>query len=468
MMKIMGMLPPTEETIATIANAAAGTPGADDWQVELLHDNEAQLYLIGQQVESQRTVTNERAVVTLYNDHTPGSQTSESPEAEIDFTSGLPTVRGFSTLTLLASDLDDGQLSTRLADGVTAASLTDNPPFGLPEAPAGGYPRVAALDPLLANDPEAALDDVRARLTRAVSNWGNVRLSSAELFATRSSRLLRNSRNLAAASRSTQIFLDFVLIAEVDGREAEFHAELTRRRISDLMVESTVDSYATYARHLLMATPPSTHCGPVILTGDALLNLFSPVIFHASGQAAFMKLSRFKPGESVTVAPPGGDRLTLFSDALCPFGVKTAAFDGEGLPGKRVTLIEDGVFMRNWAGTRYATYLGIPPSGDFANLTIEPGQWEMDELRSANGGPIYEIMSLSLMNPDPVSGDFTVEIKLGYRHDATGTHPIKGGSVSGNIFAALADARFSSQTYSDGYYYGPAGIRFGNLTISGD
>jgi len=36
----------------------------------------------------------------------------------------------------------------------------------------------------------------------------------------------------------------------------------------------------------------------------------------------------------------------------------------------------------------------------------------------------------------------------------------------GNIFAALGDARFSAESYSDGVYLGPAGIRFGGLKIT--
>jgi predicted Zn-dependent protease len=448
----------SDRGLETIADTLIHTPGADDWQVDLLQDSEAQLYVIGNRVESRRSVTNDRAVVTIYNDHPPAAQPDSGPM----------TARGFTTRTLLAGQLDQEQVQATLSDGVTMAALTDNPPFGLPPASARNYPSVLTQDPLLANGPEAALEDGLERVTRAVSNFGNVRLSSAELFTTRTSRSLRNSRNLTAASQSTRVFLDFVLIAEENGQEAEFHAELTRRRLSDLMIESTVDSYATYARHLLLAGPPNTHRGPVVLSGDALLSFFAPVIFHASGQAVFTKISRFKRGESVTEEDPGGDRLTLMSDALRPYGVRTFAFDGEGLPGAQVTLIQDGVFVQPWAGMRYATYLGIPPTGDLGNLTIQPGRWEMDELRSVSGGPVYEIVAFSFMRPDPVSGDFTVEIKLGYRHDTTGTHPIKGGSLSGNVFAALAGAHFSSQTYSDGNYFGPAAIRFANLTISGE
>jgi predicted Zn-dependent protease len=451
-------VPETSLTTENVAAALAATPGADDWQVELLHDDEAQLYLIGNQVESQRTVTNERALVTIYNDHAP----AHGPAGN----SGLS--RGFTTLTLLASDLAEGRLAARLGEGVTMARLTDNPPFGLPDASLGGYPEVVTLDPQLASDPETALLDALARVRGAVDNWGNVRLSSVELYATRSSRSLRNSRGLASTGKGTRVFLDFVLIAQEEGKEAEFHAELTRRRVSDLMIESAIDSYAAYARHLLLARTPATHSGPVILTGDALLGFFEPIIFHASGEAAFTNVSRFKTGNIVTNAEPSGDRLTVASDATRPWGIKTAAFDGEGSPGQRVTLIQDGVFVQHWAGMRYATYLGIPPTGEFANLTIAPGRWPLDELRSTSGEPIYEIVAFSFLNPDPISGDFTVEIKLGYRHDATGSHPIKGGSLSGNVFTAFSRAQLSAQTYSDGWYFGPAAIRFADLTISGD
>jgi predicted Zn-dependent protease len=348
------------------------------------------------------------------------------------------------------------------------ARLTDNPPVSLADASFGEYPEVETLDPQLAGDPEAALQDALARVRGAVSNWANVRLSSVELFATRIKRSLRNSRGLASTGQGTRVFLDFVLIAQEEGKEAEFHAELTRRRVSDLMIESAIDSYAAYARHLLLARAPATHSGPVILTGDALLGFFEPIIFHASGEAAFAKVSRFKTGNIVTDVEPSGDRLTVVSDATRPWGIKTAEFDGEGLPGRRVTLIQDGEFVQHWAGMRYATYLGIPPTGEFANLTIAPGQWPLDELRSTSGEPIYEIVAFSWLNPDPISGDFTVEIKLGYRHDATGSHPIKGGSLSGNVFTAFSRAQLSAQTYSDGWYFGPAAIRFADLTISGE
>ena len=439
-----------------VSPSLAATPGADDWTVETIHDEEAQVYLIRDGLEAVRVVSNDRAQVSLCNDHAPADG------------SGGTNVRGSTSLTLLGDDVADQQrLESRLRDAVISASLTSNPPYPFATAPAGGYPEPLVRDPLLTGDVTTALEDTMLRLRTAAENWGTVSLASGEIYATRRRRALRNSRGIEVATHETSVFLDFVLIAREGDREAEFHAEMSRRRLSDLMIESAVDAYATFARHAVTAQLPGNHEGPVILSGNALTNFFQPVIMHASAQAAYQKFSRFTPGEVITPTDPRGDRLTLLSDALRPWGTNSHAFDSEGLPGTRVALIEDGVFTRYWAGSRYASYLGIEPTGAFGNLTVQPGTWGLDVLRSAAEGPVYEIVEFAFLDPDSISGDFTVEIRLGYRHDASGSTPIKGGTLTGNVFAALADARLSASVYSDGNYHGPAAIRFGSLRISG-
>ncbi len=450
-------------TPEALGAALAATPGAHDWQVDTLEEEDTQVYLIGDRVEERRAVTNERARVIVYNDH--ASAAGDVGEQ----------ARGIAALTLLTSDTADRErLAERLTEAVAMARLTDNQPFDLPGMPASGFPLVQTVDPALEQDTVAALDATMARAQAFLSRWGSVRLSSAELFATRSRRAFRNSRGLTGYTTGTRVFFDFVLIARKDGREAEFHAEIQRRRLADLEVEGTLAAYATFALHALHATMPATHRGPVILSGEALSSLLTPsslqsgpLVYHTSAEAAYQQLSRLAAGQPFTGEPPRGDRLTVISDGTRPWGVNTAPFSADGLPAARMVLIEDGIFRRPWADARYGAYTGIVPTGGFANLTILPGLWPLGALRSASDGPVYEIASFSWMNPDRVSGDFVAEIKLGYRHDAHGTTPIKGGSLSGNVFTAMADVRLASETYSDGNYYGPAAMRFGELTIAG-
>ena len=452
-----------------LTDALAATPGADDWQCTLLREDEAQLYLIGARVEEQRHVTSMRAVVALYNDHPPANGDAES------------TTRGATSLTIASGELDDpARLAARLNEGVAMARLTDNPPFALPTAPIGGFPSVRIVDETMAHDLPGALAAIRAELEQAVAGQPDVRLSSAEIYATRATTALRNSRGLSGRYEGTRVFLDLALLARAGDQESEFHAALSRRRVEDLQIARTITAYATYARDALRAAPPATHHGPVILSGDALGvssspgmggfgGFFAPLVFQTSGQAAFQKLACCAPGEFITGEEPRGDRLTAHSDALRPWGSNTAPFDENGVAAGATPLIEEGVLRRYWTDIRSAAWLGVePPTGAFAGLSLAPGQWTLEDLRSVADGPVYEIVSFSLMLPDPITGDFVAEIRLGYRHDATGVHPIKGGSLSGNLFTAFQDARLSATTFSDGSYFGPMSIRFGALSIAGE
>ena len=445
------------EMARAVMDALNDMPEADAWQATTITEEQTQLYVIGEQVESQRAVRDARVEVVLHNIHEPHAPDAAGP------------VSGSSSVTLLATDAaDNATLYARLSYAATIASLTDNQPYALPGVPSSDFPAVQTSDPALAGDMRAAVAETMDHLRAAVASWSSVRLSSAELYATRAQRSLRNSRGLAGQSQGTRVFLDFVVIAHEGDKEAEFHAELERRRLSDLMIEGTVDAYATFARHSLYARPPATFTGPVILSGAALPEFFGPIVFNTSAQAQFQKVSRVKPGDYLSGDEPRGDRVTLISDARRPFGLRTAPFDAEGIPAQTVPIVESGVYTHPWADARYAAYLGVAPTGSFANLTVPPGDWSLDDLRSTDSGPIYEIVAFSWFNPDDISGDFACEIKLGYRHDAHGTTPIKGGSLSGNVFTALADARLSRETYSNGDYFGPAGIRFGTLSIAGE
>lgn len=451
-----------------LAEAASATPGVDAWQTLTTRRDEAHVYLIGDDIEeARRTVVSEEAEVTLHNLHSPHAPTGDG--------GAPPMALGATTLAVLAEEMDDpARLGARLREGALMASLTDNQPYTLPGAPADGFPVVASEDIGLNASLVAAADHLGAQLRAAVRMAPGVRLGSAEIFATRAQRTLTNSQGLTANKRETTAYLDLALIAGESDTTAEFHIELRRRRLSDLHVERIIAAYGAYALHALHAEPPDTWEGPVIVSGEAAANLFnpltsgsSPFVAHTSAELAWRKMSRLQVGAPVTPDEPRGDRLTLVSDALRPYGMRTTSFDRDGTPSRAVTLIADGVFRQPWADARYAQYLGVEATGEFGNLTVALGATPLDKLRGIEHGPLYEIVAFSWFNPDPVTGDFSAEIRLGYRRDASGVRPIKGGSLVGNLFTAFGDARFSAEPFTDGMYYGPAAFRFASLAISG-
>lgn len=448
--------------IEQVLQALEGARGVNDWLVRHIRAESTQYYLAKDEPENSRAAATERIEVEVYNDH-PGRGSGAQP-------SPGSTCRGSASLTLVPGD--ETRLSERIGDGVFMAGLTDNPPYGLP-GPAV-YPQVLTADRLLQREPVRIARQLADELRQAVAGQPGISLASAEFFVDRAEVTLRNSRGAQATREETSLLLDLVLLARDarTGQETESHVEVRRRALETVDLADLVRRQAQYARDTLQAGEPATGRFPVIVSDDALAQLLgggrtSPLAFRSSAQAKYLRLSPWEVGGSVFGdAAPTGDPLTVYANAVLPWGTRSAAFDGDGLPGRRLLIIENGVLRSFWATQRYADYMHLPATGEFGNLEILPGSTPVAEMWEG-GGTLYHIVAFSAMSPDPVTGNFVGEIRLGYERQNGVIRPIKGGSLSGNLFADLAPARLSQETVFLGNYLGPQAVRFPALTISG-
>ncbi|HEY7355234.1 MAG TPA: hypothetical protein VH590_02175, partial [Ktedonobacterales bacterium] len=308
-------MPPTDP-LEIVAQALNRQAGVSDWQAQRLIQRSAQRFLIGNKTETQRLVATEQVQTRIYNDHifytqsTTAAHTGVGGTPEDGFGGGTPLgavstasgaegvqARGATSRILLPEEIaDQARLHHAIEEAVYIARLTDNPPYTLPTPPLAGYPAVATVDAALAASDDsrlAALSELSKRLQDAAAAEPGIRLSSAELFATASEITLRSSRGIAARRSETDIFCDLVLLASNETQTAEYHVMPRRRRLADLNIEEVVQQSAGYARESLRAATPSTHDGPVVISGEALIALFSPLIFHSSARAAYQSLSRF-------------------------------------------------------------------------------------------------------------------------------------------------------------------------------
>jgi PmbA protein len=137
------------------------------------------------------------------------------------------------------------------------------------------------------------------------------------------------------------------------------------------------------------------------------------------------------------------------------------------VPAQRVEIINRGILSRFWATQRHAEYLDIAATGAFGNMEIAPGSTPFEGLFRGEG-PTYHIVAFSAMDPDPLTGNFVGEIRLGYEIEKGQRSPIRGGSISGNLFEVLAKATLSSETMFMGDYLGPRGMRFAQITVAGE
>ncbi len=412
------------------------------WELRRVRTAGVQIYLLAQGHEAERRVNDDSYNIALHVLH--------------------DDVQGRASFRLQPGE--ETELEARIDEAIYMAGLGGDQPYDL--AGPSPLPDVPLSDTNLT--PESALTTARGLSTRwvaAVSALKDARPSSGELFSESVETTLENSAGFRGQAQSSKLSLLTIVLAGDGTREAERISWEERRRATDLDVEGIVNQAAVEARDLVAASLPPTSTMPVVIDSGELVALFSPIVRASSGQALFQKSTRFQVGQPLPGVGDGGQPLTLMSNAVAPYGLSSYAFDGDGLPGRRLEIVSDGIFRAPWVSRQYAAYTKLDATGDFANLELAPGIESLDELLS--DGPVLYIKAFSWLTPDASRGDFSSEIRIGYLVDKKGRRPIKGGSVSGNLFAALSNARFAKETVSRGSYIGPRALRFEGLTVTG-
>jgi PmbA protein len=383
--------------------------------------------------------------------------------------------RGEAGISLQPGDID--QLAARLDEATFMAGMSHNPPFTLPK-PAEQYPAVESWDETIGTPEQAAkvAGDLAEQVRAAMHGEPQVRLSSMELFLETARIDLRTSTGVSAQRRGSHVECETVITSRNDaGEESESHMLWERRRAADLDVAGRARLQAQYARDSLKSRLPDTGDYLVVLPAETMLPFFEAVQYRSAASVKYRQATPWEIGKSIAETPPGTapggipyDPLFVESDATLPYGIETRAFDGEGFPAQRFTLISGGVLERYWATQRYADYMHVEPTGRVANMRLAPGDHSSEELLTPPGDePIFYIVTFSWLNPDQITGDFVGEIRLGYQITRDGRVPIKGGAISGNVFTALTQAHFSRETAFLGSYQGPALARFQGLTVAG-
>lgn len=136
------------------------------------------------------------------------------------------------------------------------------------------------------------------------------------------------------------------------------------------------------------------------------------------------------------------ERFTLWDDPLLARGLGSKPFDGEGLPTRKLSLIEAGEARELYVDTTYGRKLGMTPTfSGRGNLVVAPGERELAAILADRGDCVL-VTSFMGGNSDGTTGDFSFGIR---------GHLVEGGeigqsvgemNVTGNLvqlFGALAE-----------------------------
>ncbi|NJE02387.1 TldD/PmbA family protein [Thermococcus sp. JdF3] len=182
------------------------------------------------------------------------------------------------------------------------------------------------------------------------------------------------------------------------------------------------------------------YSGALVLEPEAFGAILGILLENLYGDSVYFGRSRFsRPGEPATA---GG--LTLIDDPSLEGFPGSYSFDGEGTPSRRTVLVEDGVLKSFLLDHTYASFLGMESTGnavrDFrtmphigtSNLLVRPGG---ESLRDFEGVVVKKVFGEHTANP--VSGDFSLTVELGYVVRNGELQPFRDNMLVGNAFEVL-------------------------------
>jgi len=429
-------------TMAELA-ALLARAGLTGWQIQRRVQTSEQLYLVFDQLESLRRVETETFQVTIHQHLDQDGK----------------TWLGESTFTLNPGDDPE----VEIAQAQERASLALNPPFALP-GPGQKYQALDLTDPGLRDQPRQALWQVRHELIQTMTGQGPAELASAEIFCHYREIELCNHQGLQGAYAETEVEVHFAILAALANEEAESLGVRRARFLRNLEIGPVLSRYCRYAVDNVRAELPPSGSYPVIFGEEALDTIFHHLCAQAGGEAAFQGWSRLQAGRPV-IDRPSRDLLTLSSDPWLPGGLSSRPFDQHGLALRPVTIIQDNVFQRHLVDCRYAAYLKTEPTGGLTNVRVAPGRATLAEMLAAE--PVLHLLRFSTLEPNPVTGALSGEIRTGYLHQHGRVTPIKGGSVSGNLEEAFRHLTLSRELEQREAYLGPMGLRLEEMTLAG-
>ena len=317
---------------------------------------------------------------------------------------------GFSYITGLTHDrgtLEDFVEKTLKLARVSEVPFVGFPTVGKAQDVGGLYDRRIAEMPF--EDAHSMAADF-AGLMRELK--GDATLSGSLAFGVNTYGLV-NSSGVELDGRSTGMsFSVYAVLGEGTGSYYQSYRSLQPMDELERGIHDALRDAELSAR----ARPLKGYSGGLLFEPEAFQSLMGVFLENLFGDSVYFRRSRFSsPGEAVA-----SEELTILDDATIEGGSGSYPFDGEGVPGERTVLVEEGVLKSFLLDSTYASFLGMESTGnavrDFrtkphigtSNVVVKAGR---ESLEDFEGVVVKDVFGEHTANP--VSGDFSLTVGMG-------------------------------------------------------
>jgi PmbA protein len=259
-----------------------------------------------------------------------------------------------------------------------------------------------------------------------------------------------NSLGIALQQQVTSISAGCLAVIRRRGRSGSFYDFDMGRRLADVDLGAVGASAAGGAARYLGGRSLPSGTMPVVLGPLAASGLIESVVGAASAESLQRRRSFLAGMLGKRIASP---LLTVTDDGLHPAGIYSSPCDAEGVPRRRLTVIEDGVLRELLHNTYTAGKAGIASNGHSTgagcgptNLRPRPGAATAEEIIGEVRHGLY--INAASLAPNPSSGDVSAMVEFGLVIEKGRlAGPVANVSVAGHILGMLDDIDAISSDY---------------------
>jgi len=349
------------------------------------------------------------------------------------------------------NDFSDKALEDTIARAIAFAKLTTADENNILPDEKSMTPVSDLYDPSIKGEPVDKKIKMALELeSLAMSAPGITKSSGAGYSEGESEVFIGNSNGIIKSYKSSGCSLGVSVVAEKGDQKNTGDEYCSRVFFSDLLPLNLIAASASSkAVELLDPVMIGTQRAAVIFDPDVVRSLFGGVISALNGERVLQGASFLKDFLNRQFA---SSLITIIDDPTLARSMGSAPFDGEGVPTRKIVLVENGTVKSFIYNSKAAKRAGTKSTGNatrggFTSLPgigthktyIQPGKSSPEEIIAATrkGLLLKEVTGYGV---DPVSGNFSGGASGLWIVNGEIAHPVKGVTIAGrasDIFNAI-------------------------------
>ncbi len=255
---------------------------------------------------------------------------------------------------------------------------------------------------------------------------------------------LANSNGIAKNRRSSYCAFGVTVVAEKGDQKSSGSESCSRRFFADLVSPAEVaEEAARSAYEMLDPRMVRTQRAAVVFHPDVARSLLGGILGAINGERVLQGASFLADKVGQRIA---SDLLTVVDDGTKPKSLASSPFDGEGVPTRRRTIIDQGVLRGFMYNTIVGSRAGVPSTGNASrggfsslpgigphNFYVEAGDSDPQDIIRATRIGLY-LRGVTGYGINSVSGNFSGGAQGFWIENGRVAFPVRGITV-----AATAD-----------------------------